>query len=121
MFCSKCGAENPEEAKFCSKCGAALGAAGKPSRPVLTMAHRLTTFILAVIAPVLIGIGFLEEDGKLTYAGIFVLPFALIWGGLFLEGERLHIRVTLLAIGGLLLLIFMATIIYPVLQQWWFW
>jgi uncharacterized membrane protein len=25
MFCSKCGAENPEGAKFCSKCGAALG------------------------------------------------------------------------------------------------
>lgn len=25
MFCSKCGAENPEEAKFCSKCGAGLG------------------------------------------------------------------------------------------------
>ncbi|TET42688.1 MAG: zinc-ribbon domain-containing protein [Dehalococcoidia bacterium] len=26
MFCPKCGAENPEGAKFCSKCGAALGA-----------------------------------------------------------------------------------------------
>ena len=25
MFCSKCGAENPEGAKFCSKCGAGLG------------------------------------------------------------------------------------------------
>ena len=24
MFCSKCGAENPEGAKFCSKCGAGL-------------------------------------------------------------------------------------------------
>jgi len=27
MFCSKCGAENPDGAKFCSKCGAKLGAA----------------------------------------------------------------------------------------------
>jgi uncharacterized membrane protein len=27
MFCSKCGAENPDGAKFCSKCGADLGAA----------------------------------------------------------------------------------------------
>ncbi len=26
MFCSRCGAENPEGAKFCSKCGAELGA-----------------------------------------------------------------------------------------------
>jgi uncharacterized membrane protein len=25
MFCSKCGAENPEGARFCSKCGAGLG------------------------------------------------------------------------------------------------
>lgn len=30
MFCSKCGAENPEGTKFCSKCGADLGAAAAP-------------------------------------------------------------------------------------------
>lgn len=34
MFCSKCGAENPERAKFCSKCGAGLGAPAKPSEAV---------------------------------------------------------------------------------------
>ena len=31
MFCSKCGAENPDGAKFCSKCGADLGAAAAPA------------------------------------------------------------------------------------------
>jgi len=31
MFCPKCGAENPEGAKFCSKCGAALGTTSTPS------------------------------------------------------------------------------------------
>jgi uncharacterized membrane protein len=31
MFCSKCGTENPQGAKFCSKCGAELGAPAKPS------------------------------------------------------------------------------------------
>jgi len=31
MFCSKCGTENPEGAKFCSKCGAALSAAAAPA------------------------------------------------------------------------------------------
>ncbi len=31
MFCSKCGAENAEAAKFCSKCGAKLGAAETPA------------------------------------------------------------------------------------------
>lgn len=119
MLCSKCGTENLEGTNFCSKCGAALGVAGKPSWAVLAMTHRLTTFIAAVIAPVLVGIGILVEDSKLTFAGIFVLPFALIWGGLFLEGQKLPVRVTLLAIGGLLLLSIMVAIIYPLLQQWW--
>jgi len=31
MFCSKCGTENPEGAKFCSKCGADLGVSAGPS------------------------------------------------------------------------------------------
>jgi len=31
MFCSKCGAENPEGSKFCSKCGTGLGVAAKPT------------------------------------------------------------------------------------------
>ena len=30
MFCSKCGAENPEGVKFCSKCGAGLGVSATP-------------------------------------------------------------------------------------------
>jgi uncharacterized membrane protein len=34
MFCSKCGTENPEGAKFCSKCGAELGAPAKPSETI---------------------------------------------------------------------------------------
>ncbi len=31
MFCSKCGTENPEGAKFCSKCGAKFGVSTGPS------------------------------------------------------------------------------------------
>jgi len=34
MFCSKCGTENPDGAKFCSKCGAELGAPAKPSEAI---------------------------------------------------------------------------------------
>ncbi len=30
MFCSKCGAENPEDAKVCSKCGAELAVSAGP-------------------------------------------------------------------------------------------
>jgi uncharacterized membrane protein len=31
MFCSQCGAKNPQRAKFCYKCGAKLGAAAMPT------------------------------------------------------------------------------------------
>ena len=31
MFCSKCGTENPDNAKFCSKCGAEIAASTGPS------------------------------------------------------------------------------------------
>jgi len=31
MFCSKCGAENPEGTNFCSKCGARLGVGATPA------------------------------------------------------------------------------------------
>jgi len=30
MFCSKCGAENPETARFCAKCGSALSFGAEP-------------------------------------------------------------------------------------------
>ena len=31
MFCSKCGTENPDGAKFCSKCGEGFGVPSQPS------------------------------------------------------------------------------------------
>ena len=30
MFCSKCGVDNPDGAKFCGSCGAALDASTPP-------------------------------------------------------------------------------------------
>jgi len=33
MFCSKCGAENPDGARFCGKCGAAMAAAAPTPAP----------------------------------------------------------------------------------------
>jgi uncharacterized membrane protein len=31
MFCSQCGAENPDDARFCSKCGNRIGVAATPT------------------------------------------------------------------------------------------
>ncbi len=33
MFCSQCGAENPDGARFCGKCGAAMAAAAPAPAP----------------------------------------------------------------------------------------
>ena len=34
VLCSRCGHQNPDDARFCANCGAALAAAGRGERPV---------------------------------------------------------------------------------------
>jgi len=53
MFCSKCGAENPEGAKFCSKCGAGLGVAATPTEGTATPEAESSTGMLANVAGLL--------------------------------------------------------------------
>jgi uncharacterized membrane protein len=53
MFCSKCGAENPEGAKFCSKCGAGLGAAVKPTEGAAKPEAESSTGMTANVAGLL--------------------------------------------------------------------
>ena len=48
MFCSKCGTENPEGAKFCYKCGADIGAV-----PVVTTGAESSTGLSPNIAGLL--------------------------------------------------------------------
>jgi len=55
-------------------------------------------FLLLVI-----GIGTATE--WVFFAGAFVSPLALLWGGLFKSEESMPIRITLLAIGGLLMVV----------------
>ena len=50
MFCSQCGAENPEGAKFCSKCGAKLSAPAKPSEAVAEPEAESSTGMSANVA-----------------------------------------------------------------------
>jgi uncharacterized membrane protein len=53
MFCSKCGAENPDGAKFCSKCGAGLGAPAKPSETAAKPEAESSTGMSANVAGLL--------------------------------------------------------------------
>lgn len=53
MFCSKCGAENPEGAKFCSKCGTGLGVAGAPTEGAAMPEAESSTGLSANVAGLL--------------------------------------------------------------------
>ena len=98
MFCSKCGAENPDGAKFCSKCGADLGASVQPSATPSegdTGLSANTAGLLCYLAGWITGIVFLVIDkkrkfvrfhawqsimtfGVLTVASLILSPIPLI-------------------------------------------
>ena len=98
MFCSKCGAENPDGAKFCSKCGADLGASVQPSVTPSegdTGLSANTAGLLCYVAGWITGIIFLVIDkkrkfvrfhawqsimtfGVLTVASLILSPIPLI-------------------------------------------
>jgi len=74
MFCSKCGAENPEGAKFCSKCGAGLGVATTPAegtaKPEAESSTGLTANVaglLCYVAGWITGIIFVVLEKKSTF------------------------------------------------------
>jgi len=98
MFCSKCGAENPDGAKFCSKCGADLGVSAQPSVTPSegdTGLSANTAGLLCYLAGWITGIIFLVIDkkrkfvrfhawqsimtfGVLTVASLILSPIPLI-------------------------------------------
>ena len=83
MFCSQCGAENPEGAKFCSKCGAELGVAATPTEGAAKPEAESSTGLSANVA------------GLLCYVGGVIPPISLGWisGLVFLAIEKKSIFV----------------------------
>ena len=66
MFCSKCGAENPEGAEFCSKCGAELGVSAKPSETSVGLSANVAG-LLCYVAGWITGIVFAVIEKKSTF------------------------------------------------------
>jgi len=112
MFCSKCGAENPEGAKFCSKCGARLGVAATPTEGAAKPEAESSTGLSANVAGLLCyvagwitGIVFIVLEKK----SIFVKFHA--WQSIMTFGVLTVIQIILSIIGA-------ATFIFS--PGWWF-
>lgn len=68
MFCSQCGAENSEGAKFCSKCGNRLGAAAMSTEDTAKSEAESSTGLSANVA------------GLLCYVALWVTGIVfLVW------------------------------------------
>jgi len=65
---------------------------------------RAAIVVGVIVALLLLVIGAATGTEGVAYAGIFILPLVLFCGGLLLAEETTPIRVTLLVLGGVLLL-----------------
>lgn len=69
MYCTKCGTQNPDEARFCTGCGEPTGGPAAPSRPAVVVAPtpssrpssgsgmRTATLVLGLIAATMLLFG----------------------------------------------------------------
>ncbi|HEY41078.1 MAG TPA: hypothetical protein G4O18_04365 [Dehalococcoidia bacterium] len=65
------------------------------------MSNRLQAVLLGVILGILliiIGIG--TESDWVFLIGTLIMPIVLFWGGLFLQGENLAMRIAMVAVAG---------------------
>jgi uncharacterized membrane protein len=90
MFCSKCGAENPEGAKLCSKCGAELGVSKPPTETSTGLSPNVAGLLCYVLGWIS-GIVFLVIEKKskfvkfhawqsiMTFGVLMVVYLILFW------------------------------------------
>lgn len=89
MFCSKCGTENPEDAKFCSKCGAGMGAGAtgiedtvKPEGESSTGMSANVAGLLCYVAVWITGIVFVVLEKKSTFVKFHAWQSIMAFGAL---------------------------------------
>jgi uncharacterized membrane protein len=90
MFCSQCGAENPEGAKFCSKCGAKLGVVATPTEGAAKSEAESSTGLsanqaglLCYVAGWITGIVFIVLEKKSIFVKFHAWQSILTFGVLF--------------------------------------
>ena len=90
MFCSQCGAENPEGAKFCSKCGDGLAVAATPTEGAAKLEAESSTGLSANVAGLLCyvlgwvtGIIFIVLEKKSTFVRFHAWQSIMTFGVLF--------------------------------------
>jgi hypothetical protein len=66
-----------------------------------SMSNRLQALFLGVVLGILLVIIGIGTDSEWVYLiGALIMPIVLFWGGLFLEGQALAMRIAMLAVGG---------------------
>ena len=90
MFCSKCGTENTDGAKFCSKCGAGLGVApaategaAKPEAESSTGLSANVAGLLCYVAGWITGIVFVVLEKKSIFVKFHAWQSIMTFGVLF--------------------------------------
>jgi len=93
---------------------------GEEKRTAGSMARRWGMFIALIAGTALIVVGILKwsELYFLVAGGVGMAFLALIWGGLFLDGQPPSVRVTLLAFAGLVVLMFLIGMLTWLQQMW---
>jgi len=105
MFCSKCGAENPDGAKFCSKCGAGLGVPAKTSEAAAKSEAESSTGLSANVAGLLCyvagwitGIVFIVLEKKSIFVKFHAWQSIMVFGVLTLAHLLLSTMLRAIAI-----------------------
>ena len=87
MFCSKCGTENPDGAKFCSKCGEGFGVPAQPSEGGAKPEAESSTGMSANVAGLLCylftwitGIVFVIIEKKSTFVKFHAWQSIMVFG-----------------------------------------
>ncbi len=87
MFCSQCGAENPDDARFCSKCGNRVGAAATPTEDAARSEAESSTGLSANVAGLLCyvagwitGIVFLVLEKRSTFVKFHAYQSIMTFG-----------------------------------------